>query len=126
MKNETKPTDKIDSTKSEKEGLRYNEEANSFELDKETEDPDYQHPDPYDTAQKDGTDHMSTYDEANPYESGSGESDDFEEQDVLNDLDDFNNLDVSSANLDLLVDKSEESQETQESEDDPAKVEKED
>lgn len=49
------------------EDLHYNEEADSFELDAETESKEYQHPDPYDTAVAGGGDHMSTYDEANPY-----------------------------------------------------------
>lgn len=52
------------------EDLRFNEELKSFELDAEIPDPpdsEYQHHDPYDTAVPAGTDHMSTYDEANPY-----------------------------------------------------------
>lgn len=49
------------------EDLRYNEAAGSFELDPETENTDYEHPDPYKTAVDGAADHMSTYDEANPY-----------------------------------------------------------
>lgn len=49
------------------ENLRFNEEADSFELDAETADSEYQHPDPYDTAAAQGEDALSTYDEANPH-----------------------------------------------------------
>ena len=51
----------------EAKNLKYNEEENSYELDIEPEDEDYQHPDPYDTAADDGDDMDSDYDEANPY-----------------------------------------------------------
>jgi hypothetical protein len=46
--------------------LAYNEEKNSYELDVESEDPDYIHPDPYDTAVENGGDFDSDFDEANP------------------------------------------------------------
>lgn len=49
------------------EDLRFNEEENSFELDPETADSEYQHPDPYNTAAPQGEDDNSTYDEENPY-----------------------------------------------------------
>jgi|SRR5690606_13978528 len=49
------------------ESLRFNEEADSFELDAETNDSEYQHTDPYDTAATHGEDATSSYDEANPY-----------------------------------------------------------
>lgn len=49
------------------EDLRYNEEENSFELDPETSDTEYEHPEPYDTAAPEGEDDNSTYDEENPY-----------------------------------------------------------
>jgi len=49
------------------EDLKFNENENSFELDVETEDDEYQHPDPYDTAAPNGEDDNSTYDEENPY-----------------------------------------------------------
>jgi hypothetical protein len=49
------------------ENLKYNEQAGSYELDAETEDSDYQHPDPYPTSAPGGRDAMSTYDEANPF-----------------------------------------------------------
>ena len=50
-----------------KEQLSYNAEENSYELDVTSDDPDYDHPDPYNTAAKNGEDFNSTYDEANPY-----------------------------------------------------------
>jgi hypothetical protein len=48
--------------------LRFNPEDNSYELDVKSDDPDYDHPDPYNTSQKNGADMNSTYDEANPYD----------------------------------------------------------
>jgi hypothetical protein len=48
--------------------LRFNAEDNSYELDVKSDDPDYDHPDPYNTSQKNGADMNSTYDEANPYD----------------------------------------------------------
>lgn len=56
------------------ENLAFNEEADSFELDVKSEDPDYDHPDPYDTAAPHGEDDNSTWDEANIY-SAKGEYD---------------------------------------------------
>lgn len=54
--------------------LKYNEEADSFELDVEpeedtypNEEAEYQHEDPYDTAAPRGEDNNSTYDEENLY-----------------------------------------------------------
>lgn len=64
------PPDAADSEKPVEptgENLKYNEQAGSYELDAETEDSDYQHPDPYPTAARGGRDHSSTYDEANPF-----------------------------------------------------------
>ncbi|WP_423148486.1 hypothetical protein [Rubrolithibacter danxiaensis] len=49
----------------DKDDLSFNEEENSYELDVESKDGDYFHPDPYDTAAKNGEDYNSTYDEAN-------------------------------------------------------------
>lgn len=48
--------------------LNFNEEEESFEYDVKGENPDYDHPDPYDTAVKNGNDMNSSYDEANPYD----------------------------------------------------------
>lgn len=47
--------------------LNYNEEAGSFEFEPELGEGEYKHHDPYSTAVPGGQDHMSTYDEANPY-----------------------------------------------------------
>jgi hypothetical protein len=46
--------------------LLYDEEKNSYELDVKSDDPDYIHPDPYDTAVDNGGDADSDFDEANP------------------------------------------------------------
>lgn len=46
--------------------LSFNEEKNSYELDVQSEDPEYIHPDPYDTAVENGGDFDSDFDEANP------------------------------------------------------------
>ena len=46
--------------------LSFNEEEDSFELDVKSDDPEYDHSDPYNSAVKDGGDSISTYDEANP------------------------------------------------------------
>jgi hypothetical protein len=55
---------------SDAEQLAFNKDENSFEYDVESDDPDYEHPDPYNTAVKNGEDMNSTYDEANPYDAG--------------------------------------------------------
>jgi hypothetical protein len=49
--------------------LNFNEADGSFELDVKGDDPEYDHPDPYDTAPKNGDDFSSTYDEANPFDT---------------------------------------------------------
>ena len=46
--------------------LAYDEEKNSYELDVRSEDPEYIHLDPYDTAVENGGDADSDFDEANP------------------------------------------------------------
>ncbi len=46
--------------------LAYNKRKNSYELDVRSDDPDYIHPDPYDTAVENGGDADSDFDEANP------------------------------------------------------------
>lgn len=51
------------------EDLAYNADDDSFEYDVESDDPDYDHPDPYNTSVKNGADMNSTYDEANPYDA---------------------------------------------------------
>lgn len=54
---------------SDTEDLSYNADDDSFEYDVKSDDPDYQHPDPYNTSVKNGADMDSTYDEANPYDA---------------------------------------------------------
>jgi hypothetical protein len=49
--------------------LNYDEDINSYELDVKGDNPDYDHPDPYDTTVKNGEDFNSTYDEANQYDT---------------------------------------------------------
>ena len=49
--------------------LKYNADENSFEYDVKSDDPDYDHPDPYKTSVKNGADMDSTYDEANPFDA---------------------------------------------------------
>src|SRR6185312_1603380 len=49
------------------EDLAYSAKDDSFEFDVESDDPDYDHPDPYNTAVKNGADFDSSYDQANPY-----------------------------------------------------------
>ena len=53
----------------DKENLKFNAEENSFEYDVQSDDPDYQHLDPYNTAAPNGEDMNSTYDEANPFDA---------------------------------------------------------
>jgi hypothetical protein len=49
------------------QNLSYNADDDSFEYDVKSDDPDYDHPDPYNTSVKNGADMDSTYDESNPY-----------------------------------------------------------
>src|SRR3954469_21913961 len=58
---------------SDTEDLSYNADDDSFEYDVKSDDPDYDHPDPYKTSVKNGEDMNSTYDEANPYDTADGE-----------------------------------------------------
>src|SRR6202012_5141539 len=53
----------------DEEQLSFNPEENSYEYDVRSDDPDYDHPDPYNTSAKNGEDINSTYDEANPYDA---------------------------------------------------------
>ena len=53
----------------DEENLSFNTEENSFEYDVKSDNPDYQHPDPYNTTAPNGEDMNSTYDEANPYDA---------------------------------------------------------
>lgn len=69
-----------------KDDLRYDSTNNSYELDKESEDPDYDHPLPYDTSAEDGTDNNSNYDEANPYVGNEYKKNDKDDLEKLEDL----------------------------------------
>jgi hypothetical protein len=53
----------------DKQQLKYNADDNSYEYDVKSDNPDYDHPDPYTTSAKNGEDMNSTYDEANPYDT---------------------------------------------------------
>ena len=53
----------------DKDDLSFNADDNSFEYDVKSDDPEYDHPDPYNTSAKNGEDMSSTYDEANPYDT---------------------------------------------------------
>jgi len=55
-----------ESSLDEPQNLKYNADEDSFELDIESDDPEYDHPDPYHTAAREGSDFDSTYDEQNP------------------------------------------------------------
>lgn len=64
--------------------LAYNKEENSYEFDVDPEDGEYNHPDPYNTAVKNGGDSDSDYDEANPtavdeYETDADVEDELED-----------------------------------------------
>jgi len=53
----------------DKQQLKFNANDNSYEYDVKSDDPDYDHPDPYKTSVKNGDDMNSSYDEANPYDA---------------------------------------------------------
>ncbi|HYK75671.1 MAG TPA: hypothetical protein VEV16_01710 [Daejeonella sp.] len=73
-----------DQQEEEANDLAYNKEENSFEYDIVPEDEDYDHPDPYNTAVKNGGDFDSDYDESNPTAM-----DEYEVSTVENGLDEF-------------------------------------
>jgi hypothetical protein len=88
-----KPEESLDRDKTLKEdlgevtnidNLAYNEEENSFEYDVKPEDGEYDHPDPYNTAVKDGGDFDSDYDEANPTAV-----DEYEKNDEVENIENF-------------------------------------
>ncbi len=69
------------------ETLKYNEEQDSFELDTDAGDSDYDHPLPYDTAAPEGQEDGALYDEANPYAQGEYQDKQSELGGKLEDLD---------------------------------------
>lgn len=68
------------------QNLLYNKEKDSYEIDRKSEDPNYDHPLPYNTAAEDGSDDNSSYDEANPYERDEYAKKDTQVKDGLDDL----------------------------------------
>ena len=68
------------------DNLAYNKEENSFEYDVKANDGDYDHPDPYDTAVKNGGDADSDYDSANPTAVDEYETKEELEEESLDDL----------------------------------------
>ncbi len=69
------------------EDLRYNESEDSFELDPETADKEYRHPQPYNTAAPEGEDDNSSYDEENPYTPNEYRDNESEMKGELEELD---------------------------------------
>ena len=49
------------------QNLAYNEELESYELDVDDDDPDYDHPANYDTLSEGAIDDDSSYDDSNPF-----------------------------------------------------------
>ena len=80
--NRTQREDREETGEVTGEDLKYNAKADSFELDPETEDQEYQHPSPYDTAAIEGQDYNSLYDEENVYtqDESDNETDALENQ----------------------------------------------
>lgn len=62
----TKGKVESDSPDSE-QNLTYNEELESYELDVDDNDPDYDHPADYDTLSEGAIDDDSSYDDSNPF-----------------------------------------------------------
>lgn len=52
---------------SDPQDLAYNEEEDSYELDVQDNDPEWEHPMDYDTISEGAQDDDSTYDDSNPY-----------------------------------------------------------
>lgn len=73
--------DELGATVDQKD-LAFNPETNSYELDVPSDDPDYDHPDPYDTSAPNGEDDKSDWDEANPYIGNENEGGTSLESDV--------------------------------------------
>ncbi len=91
-----------DDDKSQQKDLLFNEEEDSYELDIASEDPDYQHDDPYDTAAPGGSDDNSDWDEDNPL---IGDEYD-EEKSLETDLDDLGmHVDSGKSHLSKLDEK---------------------
>lgn len=66
--------------------LSFNKEKNSYEIDVQGKDKDYDHPLPYDTSAENGEDDNSDYDEANPYVGDEYASKEEQVEDGLDEL----------------------------------------
>lgn len=65
------------------ENLAYNEDLESYELDVDDNDPDYDHPANYDTLSEGAIDDDSTYDDSNPFVGDEyADREDLEEEDL--------------------------------------------
>ncbi len=68
LENLDEETEEIDEQgPADPQDLAYNEEEDSFELDVNDEDPDWDHPMDYDTISEGAQDDDSTFDNSNPY-----------------------------------------------------------
>ena len=65
--NKKPPIDQQDQGPEEPQDLSYNEQEDSYEMDVNDADPDWEHPMDYDTISEGAQDDDSTYDEANPF-----------------------------------------------------------
>ncbi len=66
-KKNREPLDDEEQGPQDPQDLAYNEEDDSYELDVNDEDPDWDHPSDYDTISEGAQDDDSTYDDSNPY-----------------------------------------------------------
>ncbi|RKO68576.1 hypothetical protein D7322_26310 [Sphingobacterium puteale] len=65
------------------QNLTYNEELESYELDVDDNDPDYDHPADYDTLSEGAIDDDSSYDDSNPFVGDEyADREDLEEEDL--------------------------------------------
>ncbi|MDQ7949522.1 MAG: hypothetical protein REI78_13605 [Pedobacter sp.] len=68
------------------DNLSYDRDKKSYEYDVKGDDPDYDHPMPYETVAAGAVDDNSTYDEANPYVGDEYASDEEKVNDKLDEL----------------------------------------
>ncbi|WP_312790524.1 hypothetical protein [Sphingobacterium sp.] len=67
------------------QNLAFNEELDSYEMDVDDEDPDYDHPANYDTISEGAIDDDSTYDDSNPFVGDEyANRDELKEEDLNN------------------------------------------
>jgi hypothetical protein len=88
--NSNKATDKLHSSNlgetKDFNNLSFDKEKKSYEYDVKSDDPNYDHPMPYETVGTGGVDDNSTYDEANPYVGDEYASDEEKVNDKLEEL----------------------------------------